>query len=280
MYEGTYITQSYTVSSFNPNQRYILDNPGIDTSLINVSVRTRQTSTVSRKYIQADSLFDIDSQSRVYFVNEIEDERYELIFGDGIFGKKLEEPNYIEISYPVCNGEEANGINNFIFSGRLVDNNGRVASKGISVLTTNTSSSGGAEIEGVDSIKKYAPRIYASRNRAVTANDYEALIPRIYPETESVSAFGGEELDPPQFGKVFISVKPENGGYLSANVKQNIKSELKKYSVSGIVPEIIDLKYLYIEPTVNPYYNTNKAPNAEYVRTLVFSNIERYSNST
>jgi hypothetical protein len=279
IYEGTYITQNFTVSSFNPNQRFILDNAEIDTSLISVSVRNSELSSVSKNYILSDSIFSINSESEVFFINEIEDERYELIFGDGVFGKKLQEPNYIEVSYPICNGEEANGVSSFIFSGRILDNNGRVITNGFSILTTNQNSFGGASIESVDSIKKYAPRIYASQNRAVTANDYESLIPRIYAETESVSVFGGEELTPPQYGKVFISVKPENGEYLSTTIKDNIKRELKKYSVAGIVPEIIDLKYLYIEANISAYYNSNKVSGPDYVRTLIFSNIERYSNS-
>ena len=279
IYEGTYVTQNFTVNSFNPDQRFILDNAGIDTSLISVYVRNSELSSTSKRFRISDSIFNIDSQSEIFFVNEIEDERYELIFGDGVFGKKLEEPNYIEVAYSICNGEETNGISQFVFSGRILDNNGRVISSGISVITTNVPSYGGANIESVPSIKKYAPRIYASQNRAVTSNDYEALIPRIYAETESVSVFGGEELTPPQYGKVFISVKPENGEYLSGTIKDNIRRELKRYSVAGIVPEIIDLKYLYLESNINAYYNSNKVSGPDYVKTLIYSNLERYSNS-
>ena len=122
------------------------------------------------------------------------------------------------------------------------------------MLTTGLPASGGEEIEGVNSVKKFAPRIYASQNRALTANDYETLIPsRIYPETESISVFGGEELVPPQYGKVFISIKPRTGDFLPNLIKENIKTKLKKYAVSGIVPEILDLKYLYIEVDSHVY---------------------------
>ena len=132
---------------------------------------------------------------------------------------------------------------------------------GISLLTTGLSSSGGDTIESVESIRKYAPRIYASQNRALTANDYETLIPaRIYPETESISVFGGEELVPPQYGKVFISIKPRTGDFLPNIIKQNIKNKLKRFAVAGIVPEILDLKYLYIEVDSKVYYNSNMAP--------------------
>jgi len=280
IYEGTRITQNFTVDSYQPNQRFILNNPGIDINSITVSVKPSSTATVSRKYRLATSLFDITSESPVFFVQEIEDERYELIFGDGIFGLKLQEPNYIEVSYTVSNGSSANNLSSFTFSGTIVDQNSRPVTSGISLITTLEPSSLGSSIESIESIKKYATRIYASRNRAVTAADYEALIPIIYPETESVSVYGGEELTPPQFGKVFISIKPYNDRYLSNLIKDNIKRELKQYSVAGIIAEIIDLKYLYVEATANVYYNTNLAPSANFVKNIISSNINSYADST
>ncbi len=279
IYEGTWITQAFTVSSRLPNQKFVLPNPGIDTDLISVSVRESQTSTISQKFILADSLFDVDSDSKTYFLKEVDGERYEVLFGDGIFGRKLEEPNYIEISYPVCAGPEADNIQKFRFTGRLVDNNGFVVNDGISLVTTNTVSFGGKNIESTESVKKYSTQIYASQNRAVTASDYEAIVPRLYPETESVSAFGGEVLTPPAYGKVFISIKPENGVYVSDNIKENLISDLKKHSVVGIVPEIVDLKYLYLELNVKAYYNTDLAPSAATVRSEITNNIDTYSKS-
>lgn len=281
VYEGTYITTNFTVDSFNPNQRFILPNSQIDTSSIRVIVKPSVFSDISRKYRQADSLFDVTSESPVFFVQEIEDERYELIFGDGVFGTKLEAPNYIQVSYLVSNGELANGISQFNFSGKIISPREEIAiASGISLITTNQTSFSGKDIEGIDSIKKYASRIYASQNRAVTSRDYESIIPTIYPETESISVFGGEELTPPQFGKVFISIKPTNGAYLSNLIKDNIKTEIRKYSVAGIVPEIIDLKYLYLEPTINAYYNTNLVSSANSITSIVSTNVERYANST
>jgi hypothetical protein len=270
VYEGTYITSSFVVDSFDPNQRFILPNSNIDTSTIRVSVKPNQLSDISRKYRQADSLFGITSESPVFWTQEIEDERYELIFGDGVFGKKLEAPNFIEVSYLVNNGQNGNNYSQFSFIGKLTSSRESIAiSSGLSLVTTNTPSFGGSNIEGIDSVKKYASRIYASQNRAVTAADYEALVPNVYPETESISVFGGEELSPPQFGKVFISIKPINGAYLSNLIKDNIKRDLKQYSVAGIVPEIIDLKYLYIEPDINVYYNSNLAKSANSVTSIV-----------
>ena len=280
VYEGTRITENFTVNSFDLNQRYILSNAGIDTRTLSVSVRPSELSTVSRKYNLADSLFDVTPQSTVFFIQEVEDERYELIFGDGVFGVRLEEPNYITVSYTVSNGDNANNLSSFVFSGTIVDQSERVITSGISLITTVEASTLGSEIETVESIKKYATRIYASRNRAVTAADYEALIPTIYPETESVSVYGGEELTPPQFGKVFISIKPYNDRYLSNLIKDNIKRELRQYAVAGIIPEIIDLKYLYIEATANVYYNTNLAPSANFVKSIISSNVNTYADST
>jgi len=279
VYEGTYITQSFTVSSRLPNQKFILSNAGIDTDLMSVIVRESETSSIQQKYTLADSLFEVDGTSSVYFLKETDGERYEVLFGDGVFGKKLEEPNYISISYPVCAGSVADGITKARFSGTLVDNNGIVVNSGISLITINTPSYGGKDIESTESVKKYSTQIYASQNRAVTAADYEALVPKLYTETESVSAFGGEVLTPPAYGKVFISVKPNNGVYLSTNIKENLIGNLKKYSVVGILPEIIDLKYLYVETNIKAYYNTEVAPSADFVRTQVIQNIDRYSKS-
>jgi hypothetical protein len=217
-------------------------------------------------------------------LQEIEDERYEILFGDGIFGKKLEEGNFIEIGYITSNGDSANGVSQFTFAGRITYTRNSIeynVTSGISLITTGLVASGGENIESVDSIKKYAPRIYASQNRALTANDYETLIPsKIYPETESISVFGGEELIPPQYGKVFISIKPRFGDFLPNLIKENIKLKLKKYAVAGIVPEILDLKYLFIEINSKIYYNTNLAPNAEFVSSLVQNNANKYAESS
>jgi hypothetical protein len=280
IYEGTFLTSNFTVDANNPNQKFILDNANVDTSLINVSVRNSEASTTSRKFILSNSLFDVTADSKVFFIQEIEDQRYELIFGDGIFGQKLENLNYIEVSYISTSGLGGNGISNFVFNGRIIDNDARVVTSGISLITTNIASQSGKEIESVDSIKKYAPQIYSAQNRAVTASDYETIIPKIYPETESISVFGGEDLSPPKYGKVFISIKPFNGPYVPKPVKENIQNKLRKYSVAGIVPEFLDLKYLYIEIDSTVYYNTNSAPSADYVKSIISSNVNAYADST
>ena len=280
IYQGTFIQQNFTVTSRNPFQQFILPNPGIDTNLLNVTVFESESSSVSRKYQQYNSLFDVNGNSAIYFLQEVEGERYELLFGDGVFGTKLQEPNYIQTNYIISGGSGGNNVSTFRYAGRLVDNNDRVITAGVSLLTTIVPSAGGTDIESVESIKKYAPVIYSSQNRAVSAADYEALIPQIYSEASSVSAYGGEELTPPSFGKVFISIKPENGEFLSTTIKENLKIELRKYSVAGIMPEIVDLKYLYVEADSKVYYNTNLTSGADSVKSIVTNNVSVYANST
>jgi hypothetical protein len=279
VYEGTFIINNFTVDANNTNQKFILDNANIDIDSINVFVRDTQASTIRRTFKLSKNLFEVNSNSRIFFIQEIEDQRYELIFGDGIFGKKLENLNYIEVSYNVTNGEIANGVSSFNFNGRIVDNNGRVVTTGISLITSNSPSQSGREIESVESIKKYAPRKYSTQNRAVTATDYETIIPTLYSEAESISVFGGEDLNPPKYGRVFISIKPINGPFVSNQVKDNIEFSLRKYAVAGIVPEIIDLKYLYIETDTTAYYNSNFTSDPNIIKNIIFSNIDRYANS-
>lgn len=277
--EGTYITQPYTVDGSNPNQKFILPNTGIDTGLLSVVIKDTKDSTVKKKFTLFDSLFDVNASTRAYFLQEIGNENYELLFGDGVFGEKLQDKNYIEASYIVTSGPSANSIERFKFIGNLESNNGDIISSKVSVISTEQKSIGGKNIESVASIKKYAPQIYASQNRAVTAADYEALIPKIYPEAESVSAFGGEDLTPPLFGKVFISIKPYNGIFLSSSIKENLQAAIKRYSVAGILTEIVDLKYLYIEADSEVYYDTNNAPSKTSVQDTVTKSVVRYSDS-
>ena len=278
--EGVYITSTFTVNSFDPDQRFILENAGIDISTMRVIVKPSEASTVTRKYSQSESLFDINSDSPVYFIQEIEGERYELIFGDGIFGKKLEAPSFIEVSYLVTNGSLANGISNLNFSGKLTSSRDNTAvNSGISEITTLKDASNGESIENIESIKKYSTRIYSSQKRAVTTDDYEAIIPSLYPQTDAVSAFGGETLNPPQYGKVFVSIKPSNGLYLSNMIKDNIKRDIKKYTVAGIEVEITDLKFLSVELGIKLYYNSNLATSGNNLITQVLSNVLKYANS-
>jgi hypothetical protein len=282
IYEGTYLTTNFTVNPLTPRQRYILPNPGIDTETIRVVVKPSRNSTISREYRQTESIFGIGPTEAVFYVNEIEDERYELIFGDDVFGRKPEDNSYIEVSYITTNGSSGNRIDNFRFAGRLtytVGGGERIATAGISQVTSIEVSANGKEIESVDSIKKYAPRFYSARYRAVTSRDYEIITPRVYPFIDAIAAYGGEELSPPQYGKVFLAIKPTNGPYLSNSAKNEIKTKLRQYAVAGIQAEIVDLKYLYLETAVIAYYNTNLAPNQAFVTSLITQNAQEYAES-
>lgn len=275
-YEGTYLTKTFTIDYSQPNQKYILDNTDIDTSTIRVSA----SLTSTEKYSLYDNILNIDKNSKVFLIQEVNDEKYQILFGDNLLGKKPENGSTVLVSYIVTNGKTANGASNFTFSGSIVDNNAITITSGISLLTTTTSAQNGDDIEALDSIKYLAPRVYASQYRAVTANDYKALIPYLYTNVDSVSAYGGDELDPPQYGKVFISIKPRNGNFLSEIKKNEIRKKLKQYSIAGIRPEIIDLKYLYVELDTTIYYNQSFTANASTLRNQVINTLNIYSRST
>ncbi len=280
IYEGTLIETTFNVRSIDPNQRYILDNAGIDTNTINIFVRDSVNSNSGNKFQIVNNLFDAGRESNIAFLQEVEDQRYELLFGDGIFGRKLESGNNVEISYIVTSGSNSNGISNFTYIGRIFDNEESLINSGISLISVLSPSEYGEDIESVSFIKKYAPKTYSSQNRAVTPSDYESLIPRIYPEADLVTAYGGEELDPPQFGRVFLAIKPKFSQFVPDTIKLNLKKELKRYSVAGIVPEIVDMKLLYVEFASNVYYNRNKATSANIVKNEVFNSVIAYSQSS
>ena len=280
IYEGNYITQNFIVDTSLFNQRFILNNSSIDTSTIKVNVKSSETATSSVTYKQIDNIIGITSTSASYLLQEIEDERYELIFGDNIIGKKLSNDNYVTVSYITTDGKEGNGASEFSFVGNITNQDGAAINPSlISLVSTIEKSRDGDEIESISSIKYYAPRIYSSQYRAVTASDYESVLGYIYPNVESVTAYGGEEMNPPRFGKVFISVKPRNGDFLSDETKRELIQKLKSHAVAGIVPEFVDLKYLYVELQANPYYNTSLNDNPEDLKTGISKALTQYSRS-
>ena len=280
IYEGSYISQNFTVDTSLFNQRYILDNSSIDTSTIKVKVSPSASSSAVVTYKQIENIVGVTSTSSSYLLQEIEDERYELIFGDNVIGKKLSNDNFIEVTYIVTDGRDGNGASEFSFVGNITNQDGATIDAGlISLVSTEEKSRDGDEIESISSIKYYAPRIYSSQYRAVTASDYEAVLGYIYPNVESVTAFGGEEMSPPRFGKVFISVKPRNGDFLSDETKRELISRLKNYAVAGIVPEFIDLKYLYVELQANPYYNPSLNDDPDNLKTGISNALTQYSRS-
>ncbi len=275
IYEGIFLTSTFVVDESQTNQRFVIPNVNVDTT----SIRVKVTNSVTEVYSAYDNILDIGKDSRIFLIQEVEESKYEIRFGDDIIGKKPSNGSRIEVTYIVTNGTSGNGATNFTFSGRLKDNNLFDVTSGISLLITQSKSESGDEIESIDSIKYFAPKVYASQYRAVTSNDYKSLIPTIYPNVESVNAYGGDELDPPEYGKVFISIKPRNGTFLSEVTKQTILSTIRKYSIAGIRPQIIDLSYLYIELESAVYYNANQTSNPEVVRTKVIDTLTEYANS-
>ena len=279
IYQGTYLTKSFVVDG-SLDQRFTLDNPYIDTSTINVYVRGVSDSGLGREYKKIDNILNVKSTSETYLIQEIQDERYELLFGDGIFGKKLENNSVITVSYIVTDGKEGNGPSVFSFSGSFTGSATEIITPTVTPnINTVIAASNGGDIESLDSVKYFAPRLYSAQYRAVTARDYESIIQQIYPNTETVSVVGGEELDPPEFGTVSITIKPKNGDYVSDYDKQKILSDLKSYSLTGINQKILDLKVLYVELDSYIYYNSSQVTNVNDLRTDVIQSLTKYSDS-
>jgi hypothetical protein len=276
IYEGIYLTKTFTIDTSQTNQKFIIPNIGVDTRTIRVYI----TNTTKEEYFAYDNIFNINKNSKLFLIQEIDDEKYEILFGDDILGKKPKNGSIITISYIITNGKSANGSANFTFSGNLRDNNLNNITSGISLVTTLSPAQNGDDIESIDSIKYLAPRVYASQYRAVTANDYKSLIPFLYSNVDSVIAYGGDELDPPEYGKVYISIKPKSGNFLSQITKNEIKKKLKQYSIAGIKPEIIDLKYIYVEIDSTVYYNAAVNSNGDIIRNQILNTLLSYSNSS
>ena len=284
IYEGSYLTKTFTYRETGDNvpiEKFILPNDSVDTATIKVTVSPNSSATnLKTIYKLTNNIIDVDNQSLIFLLQEVADEKYELIFGDGKFGKKLEDSNFINVNYISTNGKDANGVNSFTFTGNIQDNSGVTVTEGISLLTTTNGAENGADIESVSSIKKYAPLVYSAQNRAVTADDYKAIVTNIYANTESVSVYGGEDTSPPQFGRVFISIKPKNGKYLSQIEKIELKNKLKRYTVAGILPQLIDLKYLFVELDTSAYYNANATNSVNALKTSIVSTLDTYARSS
>ena len=277
LYQGSYLTRQFLVNTAQ-DQRFILDNPNIDTTTVRVYVKGINDTGLGREYHVVDNILNIDKTSEIFLIQEVQEERYELLFGDGYFGKELENNAIITVRYIITDGAAGNGPALFDFQGNFVDENGirLIPTASVPVTTVQRAMNGG-EIENVSSIKYFAPRLYSAQYRAVTARDYEAIISSVYPNMESVAVVGGEELSPPKFGTVQISIKPKNGTYVSDFDKQNILSKLKQYSIAGINQNIIDLKVLYVELDSTIYYNDNQISNSDDLKTSITAGLSRYS---
>ena len=283
VYQGIFLTKRFQYDG-SLDQRFVLNNSFVDTSTLKVYIKKTEQSGLGIEYFLSENIFDIDKNSRIFFINEVQDERYELRFGDGLIGKKLgdavgSDGTIITANYIITDGRDGNGASSFSFSGTLESASSEIIDPGTVTITTDQSSINGGDIEPIDSIKYYAPRLYSSQYRAVTSRDYEAIIKRIYSDTESVSIVGGEEMDPPQFGTVQISIKPKNGSFVSDFNKTQILSKLKQFTVSGINQKITDLKILYVELNSSVYYNYSQVSSADSLKTSVINSLQKYSES-
>ena len=277
IFQGQYLENAWTVNNSLENERYVLPNDSIDTSTLRVTVQESGVSTVEESYTMVDNIVGVNADSNIFLIQETSDERYELLFGDGVFGKKVPNGAIIRASYIKTQGIAANGASVFRFVGQVLDDNGAKLNNIDPLLDTVSQAENGDDIESLQSVKYYAPRLYSSQHRAVTATDYEAIIPSIYPNIHSVSAYGGEELDPPQYGRVFIAAKPRNGSYLSDYTKKQLLKSLRSYTVAGIVPIFIDLKFLYVEIDSYVYYNTNFVGDPDSLKASIYNNLTHYA---
>ena len=269
IYEGSLVKNSYTVNTALKSQRFTIQNQGVDTSSLRVKVYPSQNSSAYEIYERAENILDVNSTTKSYFLNEIEDENYELFFGDGVLGKKLENGQFIEVSYLVTNGPATNGARTFVFNGIVDDKDNAVYPLTVSVSSV-TAASGGEDIESIDKIKFNAPRHFGTQDRAVTSQDYAAIVRNVYPAVADIITFGGELASPPEYGKVKIVIKPSNANLLSSFVKQDITRKLKPYMVGSVTADIIDPSILFVELTSKIYFDRTKTnlPPAEIVKKV------------
>jgi hypothetical protein len=278
--EGTRLVNTFTVNTSLLSQKFVLDNTNIDTNTILVKVYP-SGGTFNEPYLLAENIVGIDSTSKIFFLEEIEDQRYELIFGDGVLGQKLPNGAIVEVSYLTTSGPVSNGVKSFVFSG-VLENPAGVSPNAVAVtINSVTPSSGGEDIESTRTIKKNAPKAYGTQDRAVTASDYASIVRNVYPATSDIIIFGGEDQDPPEYGKVFIVLKPKDATYITSITKQQIISELEKYVVASVEPVIVDPSVLFVEITSKIYYNRNTTSDTtSQIRDKVIGAVQNYLDNS
>ena len=279
VYQGNLLTYNYTVD-YTKKQDYVIPDENVDTGLLTVDISPTAQSSETDTYSPATNVTNSDSTTRIYYLEETDDMRYRLVFGDGSIGRRLIDGEYITITYVSTDGVEANGAKGFDFIGNVIDSDLRVISPNSITLTTKDSAQDGEDRETPLSVKFRAPRAYATQNRAVTENDYEHIVSEIYPQAASVTAFGGEKLSPPIYGKVYVAIRPKTGNKLNETTKQKIKNDLKKYSVASIEPVIIDPTSYYIIPKSYVYYNGNDTGlTGSQLGTKVLQGIDQFNKN-
>ena len=278
IYQGNYITYNYTVDD-TKKANYIIPSDGVDTELLTVSVKPNEQSAEIDEYSISSNVTELTATSRVYFLEETEDLRYKVIFGDGVLGRKLIDNEFIVLNYVTTDGPKANGANKFSFIGQAVDVTGRSILPSQMSLATIDSSQSGEERESALSVKFRAPRAFSTQNRAVTENDYAHIVKDIYPQAAAVTAYGGEKLSPPEYGKVFIAVRSKSGVNLNTTTKKRIQNQLLAYSMASIQPVVVDPRIFYLSPKIYPSYDgNNTVRSANELASAILKSVDKYNS--
>ena len=279
VYQGNLLKFNYTVD-YTKKQDYIIPTENVDTELVYVDISPNAQSQEIDTYNLAKNVTTLNSTSRIYYLEETDDLRYRLVFGDGVLGRKLIDGEFIRLSYVTTFGEEANGCKDFAFVGTIRDSDGRaIAPSNIEIVTRESAADGEAR-ESALSVKFRAPKSFSTQNRAVTEADYEHIVSEIYPQAASVTAYGGEKLTPPIYGKVYVAIRPKTGNKLNETTKAKIKNDLKRYTVASIDPVIIDPTTFYVIPKSYVYYdgnNTNKS--GAQLGSDVLRNVDQFNKN-
>ena len=274
VYEGTYVSYNYTFDSSDIDQRFLIPSDRADSTTIKVAVQNSASDTTSNTYTKATSITELDGTSKVFFLQEAEDGQFEIYFGDGVIGKALDDGNIITISYVVTNKTEANGATTFSLSGSISGFNDIT-------LTVNSSAQGGGEPEALQSIKTNASSFYSAQDRAVTTEDYKTKVKQLYANTQSVSAWGGEDAETPFYGRVYISILPTSGSNLTDSTKDRIVKNLKKYSVASVTPVIIDPETTDIVLTSTVKFDEKTTTKVgDTIKSNVITTITNYNANT
>jgi len=274
VYEGTLVTFKYTVDTSDPDQRFIIPSVNADTSTLKVQIQNSVSDTTTATWTKASGFTSLDNTSKVYFLQEGEDGKFEVYFGDGIVGQSLSDGNIVILEYIVSNKAEANGASTFTLSGS-------VGSFTDVTITTVSSAQGGAEAQTKESIRYNAPLQYARQDRAVTTSDYETLVQELYPNAQSVSAWGGEDDETPVYGVVKIAIKAASGSTLTDTTKESIVTQLQKYNVASVRPEIVDPETTSIILTSNVKYDERATTKtAETLKSEITTAISNYNTNT
>ena len=277
--EGSIVTFQYVVNTF-ATQNYKVPSEDADINTLSVRVKANESSTTSDLYNLVDTITGLTASTRVYFLSEGEDMRYEVKFGDDSVGRALKDGEVVLFEYLVTSGDEANDVDRFSYTGRMTDTLGQSYAPAAVTLTKLARSQNGTAAETIESIKYNAPRFYSSQYRAVTAGDYAILTKKVYPNADAVVAYGGDSLNPPVYGKVYVAVKTATGATLNDATKKSIAADLRKYAMASIDPVIIDPENLYIYTKVFVLYDTGSSSDTSTIKTNVQTSISQWATQT